>query len=245
VVLQAIAGQDPNDLTSLDEPVPDLLEEMRRGVAGTRIGFDESYGTDGVDPGLVASMATALVELESLGAEIVSVDVPEFVPGLVDAWFAICSYEALRAHAATYPSRAADYGPYFRDFLEVGANVTDEAYADASSLRNDFSSRFRTVLGTVDAVACPSGGVPFAIPPEVHYGGMAGFDPYMPNVQFQFTVPADFAGTPTISLPCGENSNGVPYTIQFMGAPLTEAMLCRIAFGYEQATVWHTKHPVA
>ncbi len=72
---------------------------------------------------------------------------------------------------------------------------------------------------------------------------MAGFDPFMPNVLFQFTIPADFAGTPTISLPCGENPNGVPYTIQFMGAPLTEARLCQIAFGYEQATRWHTRHP--
>lgn len=244
VVLQAIAGHDPNDPTSLDEPVPDLLTEMRRGVAGTRIGFDETYATAGVDPGLVGAMETALGELESLGAEIVSVDMPEVVPGLVDAWFAICSYEALRAHAATYPSRSGDYGPYFRDFLEVGTAVTDAAYADASSLRDDFSSRFRTVLGTVDAVACPSGGVPFTMPPEVQYGDMAGFDPFMANVLFQFTVPADFAGTPTISLPCGENSSGVPYTIQFMGAHLTESRLCRIAFAYEQATAWHTRHPM-
>ncbi len=68
---------------------------------------------------------------------------------------------------------------------------------------------------------------------------MAGFDPFMPNVLFQFTIPADFAGTPTTSLPCGENPNGVPYTIQFMGAPLSEARLCQIAFGYEQANRWH------
>jgi amidase len=243
VVLQAIAGHDPNDPTSLDEPVPDMLAEMHRGVAGTRIGFDERYATDGVDTGLVASIETALGELESLGAEIVSLDMPEFGPAMVDTWFAICSYEARRAHAATYPSRAAEYGPYFREFLEAGSAVTDEAYADFSAVRDDFSGRFRAALETVDAVACPSGGAPFAVPAEVHYGGMAGFDPLRSQVLFQFTIPADFAGTPTISVPCGQNPAGVPHTIQFMGAAQTEARLCRIAFGYEQATRWHTRHP--
>lgn len=244
VVLEAIAGHDPNDPTSLNEPVPDMFEEIRKGVAGTRIGFDESYGTEGVDPGLAAAIETALGELDSMGAEIVSLEMPDFEPTLVDAWFAICSYEARQAHAETYPSRAADYGPYFREFLEVGSSVTDEAYASASQAREDFSRRFRAALATVDAVACPSGGVPFAIPPEVHYGGMSAFDPYLPNVLFQFTVPADFAGTPTISLPCGQDRNGIPYTIQFMGERLTEATLCRIAFAYEQATTWHTRHPI-
>jgi Asp-tRNA(Asn)/Glu-tRNA(Gln) amidotransferase A subunit family amidase len=56
-------------------------------------------------------------------------------------------------------------------------------------------------------------------------------------------MPADLAGTPTISLPCGESEHGVPHTIQFMGAPLTEPTLCRLALGLERATEWHTLHP--
>jgi Asp-tRNA(Asn)/Glu-tRNA(Gln) amidotransferase A subunit family amidase len=72
---------------------------------------------------------------------------------------------------------------------------------------------------------------------------MAGFDPVMSSVWIQFTIPADFAGTPTISLPCGANANGVPYTIQFMGGALTEPTLCRIAYAYEQATAWHNRTP--
>jgi len=243
IVLQAIAGHDPNDPTSLDEPVPDMLAEIRRGVSGTRIGFDARYATDGVDPNLASSIKTALGVLEGLGAEIVTVKIPEFPPALREAWFSICSYEARRAHAATYPSRAARYGPYFREFLEIGSGVTDESYAHASGARSEFSDQFRAVLETVDAVACPSGGAPFAFPAEVQYGGMAGFDPYMPNILFQFTIPADFAGTPTISLPCGARPDGVPQTIQLMGRALSESMLCRIAYGYEQATEWHKRHP--
>ena len=168
---------------------------------------------------------------------------PDFPPALVDAWFTICSYEARRAHAATYPSKAAQYGEYFREFLEIGSGVSDAAYANASEARSEYSDHFRAVLESVDAVACPSGGAPFAFPAEVQYGGMAGFDPYMPNLLFQFTIPADFAGTPTISLPCGAGPDGVPQTIQFMGRALSEATLCRIAYGYEQATEWHKRHP--
>lgn len=243
IVLQAIAGHDPNDPTSLNEPVPDMLGEIGRGVSGTRIGFDAHYAMDGVDPNLVASIEAALEVLDELGAEIVTVEIPEFPASLVDAWFAICSYEAHRAHAATYPSRADRYGPYFREFLEIGSGVSDESYANASRARNELSDQFRAVLETVDAVACPSGGAPFSMPAAVQYGGMAGFDPYMPNVLFQFTLPADFAGTPTISLPCGARPDGTPQTIQFMGRALSESMLCRIAYGYERATEWHTRHP--
>lgn len=243
IVLQAIAGNDPNDPTSLNEPVPDMLGDIRAGVSGIRIGFDAHYATDGVEPNLVASIEATLEVLDDLGAEITTVEMPEFPPSLVDTWFTICSYEAYRAHAATYPSRADQYGPYFREFLEFGSGVTDESYANASRTRSEFSDQFRAVLETVDAVPCPSGGAPFSFPAAVQYGGLAGFDPYMPNVLFQFTLPADFAGTPTISLPCGARPDGVPQTIQFMGRALSESMLCRIAYGFEQATEWHTRNP--
>jgi amidase len=242
-VLQSISGHDPDDPTSLKEPVPDISAEILRGVSGTRIGFDRRYATSGVDPDLVASIDVALGVLEGLGAQIVTVEMPEFPSALVDTWFAICAYEAHRVHAATYPSRAADYGEYFREFLEIGSGVSEEAYANASEARAEFSDQFRAVLETVDAVACPSGGAPFAFPADVQYGGMAGFEPFLPNVLFQFTIPADFAGTPTISLPCGARPDGVPQTIQFMGQSLSEATLCRIAYGYEQATEWHKRHP--
>jgi amidase len=63
------------------------------------------------------------------------------------------------------------------------------------------------------------------------------------NIQMQFTVPADFAGIPAISLPCGVSREGFPLTIQFMGKHLSEAMLCRIGHAYEEITEWHMRHP--
>ena len=243
VVLEAIAGFDSNDPTSLTEPVPNMLDELSRGVDGVRIGFDRGYATDGVDPGLVGSIEVALGELERLGAQIVEVDLPDFPEDLVDAWFTICSYEARVAHAAHFPSRAEEYGPYYREFLEAASAVTDEAYSEAGALRSEFNQRFRAALSNVDAAACPAGGVPFPVSEEILYGDIAGFDQVMPNIQFHFTAPANFAGTPTISLPCGANEDGLPYTIQFLGSHLGEPMLCRIGHAYEEATEWHARHP--
>ena len=241
IVLEAIAGLDSNDPTSLAEPVPNMLAELGRGLDGVRIGFDRGYATRDVDPGLVRSIEVALGELERLGAQIVELDMPDFSEDLVDAWFTICFYEARAVHAAHYPARADEYGPYYRDFL--AAAVTDEAYSEAGALRAGFNDRFRAALSNVDAAVCPAGGVPFPISADTLYGDMAGFDPVGPKIQFQFTAPANFAGTPAISLPCGANEDGVPYTMQLQGRHLTETMLCRIAHAYEEATEWHTRHP--
>jgi amidase len=242
-VLEAIAGFDPNDPTSLEEPVPDMFAALGKGIEGLRIGFDRGYATNGVDPELVASMETALGELERLGAEIVGVEMPILPEGLGETWFTICLYEACVAHAANFPSRADEYGAYFRDFLEAGSAVTGEQYAEASRLRREFSNRFHAVLSTVNALVSPAGGVTFPIDPEIQRGGIAAFEPIMPHIQLQFTIPADFAGTPTLTLPCGVSKGGLPHAFQFMGSRLSESMLCRIGHAFEQATSWHTRHP--
>ena len=243
LVLETIAGFDSNDPTSLTDPVPNILGELGRGVDGVRIGFDREYATRDVDPGLVAAIDVALGDLENLGAEVVELDMPDFGEDLVNAWFTICYYEARQVHAANFPSRADEYGPYYRDLLETAAAVTDEAYSEAGTLREEFNLRYRAALAKVDAAVCPAGGIPFPITEDILYGDMAGFDPVGPKIQFQFTAPANFAGTPAISVPCGANGDGVPYTIQFQGSHLTEPMLCRIAHAYEEATEWHLRHP--
>jgi len=243
IVLEAIAGADPNDPTTLDAPVPDMLGELARGVEGLRIGYDRAYATDGIDAGLVDAMEVALETLEGLGADVVEITVPA-LGGALGAWSTITAYEAAQAHAATFPSRAADYGAYFRELLETGTSLSAQEYADATALRDDFSDRFRGVLAGVDAIACPSGGVPFAVEPEAHFGGQAEISSaVIANLAPRFTFPADYAGTPTITVPCGLGASGVPYTIQFMGAALTEPTLCRLALGLEQATDWHLIHP--
>jgi amidase len=244
LVLQAIAGHDPKDPTSLEAPVPDLLAGLEAGVAGLRLGYDRAYTTEGTHPGVVAAIEQALEVLAQKGATIVEIQMPANVRKLEDAWFAIGSREAALAHAANYPSRAAEYGPSFREFLATGAAVTEAQYAEASALRADFSARFNALLETVDAIACPSGGHPFSMAGVDQRGDTEALGPLFAQVQLRDTIPANFAGTPTLTLPCGfSEEDRLPYAMQLMGRRLSEPMLLRIGHAYETATAWHERHP--
>jgi len=240
IVFEAIAGFDPNDPTSLREPVPNMLAELDEGIEGLRIGFDKDYADLIEDSGLVTSIEEALGELERRGAHIVDVTVPEVQPVV----FPILQVEARKAHSENYPSRADEYGPNFRDVLATGTDVTEEQYQEAVEIRADFSTRFQAVLSTVDALASPAGRVPFPVSRELQYGRML---PLQEKLRFpwQFTFPANLAGTPSLSLPCGFSDDGLPYTMQLMGDRLSEALLCRIGHAYEEVTEWHKRHPDA
>ena len=119
-MLQAIAGPDSNDLTSLPVPAPDMLAGIDGGVRGVRIGLDEEYISGNTDPELAESVLAGIRVLEGLGAVIVPVKMPE-VSGYMDAWGVLCAAEAAVAHEATYPSRRDDYGPWFQGWLDKGA----------------------------------------------------------------------------------------------------------------------------
>jgi amidase len=250
IMFDAIAGVDPRDPTSLRQPGPDAYGDIGRGVAGLRIGLDREYALAGVDRGEAASIEEALTVLTGLGARVVEVQVPD-LGGVIDAAYLLCASEAVAAHAAHYPSRAAEYGPYFREFLEGGARATEAQVADARKVRADFTLRMQAVLADVDALACPGGGAPaFPISQAAQYGSMTAFNAAVAATGTSptksgrfFTAPMDMAGTPAICLPSGFSPEGLPYSVQFVGRHLSEPVLCRIAHAYEQATSWHTRHP--
>ena len=233
IMLQAIAGLDPNDHTSLPDPVPDMLEGIEQGVRGLRIGLDEKYISENTDPELVASVLSGITTLEGLGAVIVPINMPD-ISGYMDAWGVLCSSEALAAHEATYPSRRDDYGPWFQGWLDNGARVTGAEYAKANNVRAACRGLLNNVFQDVDIICCPAmTSPPFPITLEEMYGPMFLLDD--PNWG-RFTVPYDFSGSPSISLPCGKNSEGLPLTIQFVGKHLSEPLLCRIGHTFEQTT---------
>ncbi len=239
----AIAGHDPRDVTSLADPLAAVLPQLDGDIRGMRIGFDARYAGEDVDPGLFAAIEEAREILASLGAEIVDLSLPAFGPDHFNLWIAICTYEALQAHRATFPERAEDYGAFFRGFLEVGAAIPRDMYEGAQSQRQAFSAAFQASLGGVDAVLCPAGHTPSRAADETGYGGMESLESADASPSFRFTFPADFAGTPTITLPCGAREDGAPYGMQLMGSRLGEAGLCRLAYAYERATPWHKRHP--
>ncbi len=239
IMLAAIAGPDPNDPTSLPNPVPNMLAGIGQDLQGVRIGFDEHYATNDIDTELAAAVRAGVEVLADQGAEIVEVQLPN-VAEYVLAWPTLCAAEAVLAHAATYPSQRDTYGPWFRGWLDMGAKVTGADYAKANNLRAACTGHLRRVFEEIDVLVCPSmSAPPHRVSPKMLYGSYDARDP-----KFQrFTVPFDYNGAPTLSVPCGMNSEGLPLSIQFVGKHLTEPLLCRVGHAYERATPWHNLHP--
>jgi amidase len=246
MMFDAIAGGDPKDPTSLEAPAPQVFKSLAEDIRGVRIGLDRDYALKGIESGQAAALDRALQVLSGLGATIVDVRMPD-LSGVIEMWLAICGSEIAAAHAATYPSRASEYGPYMREFLATGARVTPQQVAAARERRKVFTARFTDVLESVDAIAGPSGGDPaWPITHAIQVGSLPEYHKAWSAASSrsaEFTMPMDLAGVPAICLPCGFSADGLPYSIQFTGRRLGESMLCRIAHAYEQATEWHTRHP--
>lgn len=240
IVLQAIAGHDLNDPTSLSAVVPNMLEGIDQGVNGLRIGLDEEYIAGNTDSRVTESVLAGIQALEGLGASIVPIRMPD-ASGYLEAWATLCSAEAVAAHEATYPSRRDEYGPWFQAWLDKGSSVTGAAYARANNIRLACRGLLSNVFEHVDIIACPTMTVPpFPITLEEMYS--ATFLQDFPDWG-RFTVPFDFSGAPTISLPSGVTDDGLPLSIQFVGKHLAEPLLCRVGHTFEQNTEWHNLRP--
>jgi amidase len=243
ILFEAMAGADPQDPTSLPDPVPAVRAGLESGVAGLRIGFDRRYATDNVDADVAAAMDEVLATVTRLGAKVVPVVMPD-VSRVPDAWFDLCYAEALVVHAATWPSRAGDYGPGMRAVLESGERLAPAKFAEATRIRAEVSASIASMLDTVDCLVCPSlsnsarakEADPYDEESAESWGALVRNDIH--------TQPFNFSGSPTLSVPCGFSADGLPLSVQFVGRKLSEAMLCRIGHAYEQATPWHGKHPV-
>src|SRR6266704_955556 len=173
VMFEVIAGFDSNDPTSLRDPVPHMPDELEKGVRGLRVGFDRRFATEGIQPEQSAAIQASVDALRELGAQIVDVRMPD-VNGVRNMWLILCAKEAVAAHAATFPSHKNEYGPYFREFLEMGAAVKAADYAKAVQYRRDLSTKYRAVLSTVDAFVYPAAiGRAHPISKEAQYGSMA------------------------------------------------------------------------
>lgn len=242
LMFEAMAGSDPRDPTSLADVVQQIVPQLSRGVAGLRIGFDRRYATTDVDADVAEAINSVISELNRLGATSVPVTVPDVSP-IASAWFEICAAEMAIAHAKTFPSRAGDYGPGVRPVLEYGRRVTRASLAAASKVRSAFSASLEQLLISVDCLVCPSMGNaarprltdPYGEETDASWARLVGKDVH--------TKLFNFSGSPTLSVPCGFSTDGLPLSVQFVGRRLTEAMLCRVGHAYEQSTEWHERHP--
>ena len=238
LVLSVIAGRDELDDTSLAAPVGDYAAAVDAGADGIRVGVDEQYITRASSQ-VASAVIGAIADLERIGARIIKVKLPDVEP-CVSASLPMCASEAAAAHSATYPSRAADYGPGVRSFLEAGASICARDYANAHMVRERFANRFQQLFEQVDVIACPS--MPSATFPNVAASPDAGFFKELSPL-FAFTVPFNMSRNPTLSMPGGEGNGAPPPSLQLVGRLLGEATLIRVGAAYERATEWHTQRP--
>ena len=240
VVLGVIAGYDPADPTARRAAVPDYVAELRGGLRGVRIGVDAAACTDMVHPETTAAVLAAVDRLRELGASVCHVQLPALDDALA-AWWTIALAEMVVAHAAHFPARAAEYGIAARAALEEGTHIRGVDYARAHATRLALCGRMQALFEDIDLLACPSWQAPALPLALIPVDQPLGRDLALPSVRL--TAPYDLTGQPTISVPCGFSAEGLPLSLQLVGRPFEEGLLCRAAYAYEQATDWHRRHP--
>ena len=246
IMLEAIAGYDANDPNSLQQDKLDVTSSIKNGIKGLRIGIDHDFVNKDVDPKLAASIELATKKMEELGATIVQFKMLDNKEERREMWWIITCKEAYEANKTTYPSKKNDYALGFGELLEFGMNVTDVQYKKAIAFQQNFKTEFRKLLLEVDAFVSPAGGMAKGVT-EKMWRANAAEDvvfKFKNELDLHFGKPANLAGIPTLTMPCGKAEGGMPPPgFQLMGSALTEATLCRIGYAYEQATKWHLQHP--
>ena len=259
LVLQAIAGHDPRDSTSADEPVPDYCQDLEKGVAGLRLGLPREYFVAGTDPEIRAAIEAAVKSYESLGARIVDVSLPT-ADYAIAAYYLIATAEA-SSNLARYDG--VRYGPrcdpgaglremYHATRAQFGAEVKrrimlgtyalsagyyDAYYAKAQKVRTLVRRDFASAFAQCDALISPTSPTPaFRL-------GENSDDPIKMYLADIFTVSVNLAGLPGLSLPCGFTGGGLPIGMQLLAPHMAEALLLRIARAYEREHDWHTRRP--
>ncbi len=236
IMLGVMAGADPEDATSTQRPVDDYMSALAHGIEGLRIGYDESYATNGVADDVVEAIEEALKVLTTRGAVIVPIQIGSLA-SVMDAALTIFLADIASAHRDYWPQRADEYGVAMRGALEAAGNLTAVDYSLAHATRLQWRGRLAQLFGEVDALLCPS------LAQAAPLLGDRRDEMELVSSSAQFTIPFNVGGHPTISVPCGFSTEGLPLSLQLIGQAYDEPLLLSIAHEYERATPWHLRHP--
>jgi aspartyl-tRNA(Asn)/glutamyl-tRNA(Gln) amidotransferase subunit A len=230
VLLEAMAGPDPDDPACLPDPVPRYAAAPPGDLRGIRLGFMED-GLQGVEKDVAQALRDALGAFARLGADLLPVRAPTLAAGFdYRAIFDILLYEFHQILGAEYratPDRERRFGPVVRANLERGATIRAEDYHAALAARERLVGELRAVFSTVDALVTPTAPMTAL--------ALDAAEPEFDRAR-QFTIPFSLAGLPAISVPCGFDRKGLPIGLQIVGERLREPLVLRIAAAYETAT---------
>ncbi|HJY85021.1 MAG TPA: amidase [Candidatus Binatia bacterium] len=236
-MLRTIAGFDPKDPTTRRVTVRDYLDIVSNGIRGVRIGVDEEYCTQGVDPQVSQAVLATTKIFRDLGASIHEVKLSLSAA----PFWSTHAVEAAAVHEQWFPSRASEYGPTFRAFLQQGVKVSGIDYVKAQVERQGLRRVIDDLFQKVDLLLGPStSGLPPLLkdfPPDIVLSPEATVD------LLRHTAPFDLTGSPTISVPCGFSTEGLPLSLQLVGRYDEEGLVMQAGHAYEQATEWHKQQP--
>jgi aspartyl-tRNA(Asn)/glutamyl-tRNA(Gln) amidotransferase subunit A len=259
LLLQGMAGFDTNDSTSIDEPVPDYAASLNGSLQGLRIGVPKEYFGAGLDPRIADLVMASVEELKKLGAVVKEVSLPN-LQHAIPAYYVIAPAEASSnlsrfdgvrfGYRCEDPkdltdlykrSRAEGFGPEVQRRIMVGAYALSAGYYDAYYLqaqkirrliKNDFMSAF----AEVDVILGPT------TPNPAWKIGAKNNDPISAYLEDFYTITANLAGLPGLSMPAGF-ADGLPVGVQLLAPYFQEGRLLNVAHQYQQVTDWHTRSP--
>jgi len=263
LVLQVIAGADAHDSTAVPEPVPVYSEALSGNVKGLRIGVPRAVLGEGVDAGVLEAFDAAVAVLRDRGAIVSDVDLPHaryaipiyYLIATAEASSNLARYDGVRygyrarlekdgtLRAMYDRTRDAGFGTEVKRRIMLGTYVLSAGYYDAyylkaqqvrTLLRQDYERAF----GMVDVVAMPT------TPTPAFQLGEKTDDPLQMYLADVFTVSANLAGLPAISVPCGLSAERLPIGLQLTGRMFDEATLLCAADAYQRDTAWHTVPPL-
>ena len=259
LLLQAMAGFDPKDSTSVREPVPDYLTGIGRDLRGLRIGLPQEYFGEGLDAGVAASIEAAIAEYRRLGAEFRDISLPNS-PLSVPTYYVVapaeCSSNLARFDGVRYGhrcqdprdltdlytrSRAEGFGAEVKRRVMIGTYVLSAGYYDAyylkaQKLRHLISDDFRRAFAEVDLILGPTS------PTTAFPLGAKADDPVAMYLNDIYTIATNLAGLPGLSLPVAPAA-GLPVGLQLIGDYFQEARLLNVAHKLQEATDWHLAAP--
>jgi aspartyl-tRNA(Asn)/glutamyl-tRNA(Gln) amidotransferase subunit A len=261
ILLQAMAGFDVRDSTSVDQPVPDYSAGLGNDLTGLRIGLPTEFFGEGLDPDIARLIDEAVAEYRKLGAEVKEVSLPNMHlsgPAYYVVAPAECSSNLARmdgvrfGHRCESPKDLADlytrsrgegFGAEVKRRILIGtyalsAGYYDAYYLKAQKIRRLISDDFKAAFEQVDVIMGPTS-------PSVAFRfGEKSADPIAMYLSDIYTIAVNLAGLPGMSVPVGFSKN-LPVGMQIIGNYFSEAKLLNVAHRYQQATDWHRRTPGA